>query len=139
VCDRRATVGILRLAVGPSDIPRLVVAIVVDAVNGVALRTLSTVPQHVFGKRLVVLAPFLANGDASSTIVTVCPMLRIVAPLLNSQPRSVQIPPVRIYSITVLPVGYARLLLLQAPTALCETPKEILGIHDPGLATVAAT
>lgn len=78
-----AGVVVLRLARGPADIARLVVAVVVDSVKRQLWRRTSA---DVRQKRLEALTPLITDANTSSAVVREGSISRIVAPALYVSP-----------------------------------------------------
>jgi hypothetical protein len=79
--------GILRLFAfrGPTTVARLVIPVVVDAINGKPWRTW----PHVFQKLLEVFRPFAAHRNAASPIPLVGAAVFVEAPALYASPNAV--------------------------------------------------
>ncbi len=68
---------------GPSHVARLVIAVVVDAVNRMVRRWLAS---HVLKERHELVAPSFTDGDASSTVAGEVLIVGVVAPRSHSIP-----------------------------------------------------
>lgn len=76
----------LRAPRRPPNVPRFVVAVVIDAIKGVLL---SGASAYIGQERRVRVLPLLANADASGTVPFPSFGVRVTAPGLNSDPASV--------------------------------------------------
>jgi len=83
--DRNAPVELVLAASGPPAIPRLVISIVVDAVDYIPLW-----PWPHVGSPSIVTVPPLADRDATPTVIGPLDVVRIVAPLPHTVPDMVE-------------------------------------------------
>ena len=75
--DRGSTVPLLRQHVRPPAVGRLVIAVVINAVQCHPLRPL---PSHVFRKRIKIIAPLLAHLNSPPSVIHKRRMVAVVTP-----------------------------------------------------------
>jgi hypothetical protein len=74
----------------PSEVPRLVMTVVVDPIQRVPRPARLKLGGHVISELLVAVNPSFMNANASTPIVLVARMIRVVAPPSHVDPPSIQ-------------------------------------------------
>lgn len=113
---------------GPSAIPRLVMAVVVDAIERVIRRAVA----HVGKKCLKVVSPLLGHTNAATAVVIRVFMARVVAAFFRLKPRAV-------FPSSASSVCCARSqrLIQQASTAFHRAITKVASAHNCALAALA--
>src|SRR5262249_40327931 len=128
-----STVADLHRSDRPPTVTPLVIAVVVDAIDGQTGRRV----EHVGVESFKVEAPVFADGDAAPAVIAVALGVRIEAALLHADPASVGGGHAAPASMAVLGVALCCCVSDQATTTPREALAQIAPEHEPFRTAVA--
>lgn len=119
----------------PSDIPRLVVAVIVNSIKRVACFAIVGKLKNVVIERLKIMPPLIANADTAATVVFVLLKVGSSAAIIHAAPNSIQ----PMVTQAVFGVSRQKLIVRKASARLGASALQMGRINSYLVAAIALT